>query len=123
MYGPLLSRDNMLAIDLRGTGCSTVINCPALQNYQGSSSTLAFSAAVGKCGDSLNKRWRAPDGSWIHASDLFTSGPAAAAVDTAGDALARYASVGASPDAGLTGGGTVTAAASGLSAPEGVSFL
>jgi pimeloyl-ACP methyl ester carboxylesterase len=80
MYGPLLKHDNMLAIDLRGTGCSTVINCPALQNYQGSSSTLAFSAAVGKCGDSLNKRWRAPDGSWIHASDLFTSAPAAADV-------------------------------------------
>jgi hypothetical protein len=39
---------------------------------------------------------------------------AAAAVDTAGDALARYASVGASPDAGLYGG-SVTAAASGLS--------
>jgi hypothetical protein len=43
-----------------------------------------------------------------------TSKLAAAAVDTAGDALARYASVGASPDAGLYGG-TATAAASGLS--------
>jgi hypothetical protein len=39
---------------------------------------------------------------------------AAAAVDTAGDAIARYESVGASPDAGLYGG-SVTAAASGLS--------
>jgi pimeloyl-ACP methyl ester carboxylesterase len=77
MYGPLLKHDNMLAIDLRGTGCSTVINCPSLQNYTGASGSLALAAVVGQCGDSLNKRWRAPDGSWIHASDLFTSGPAA----------------------------------------------
>jgi pimeloyl-ACP methyl ester carboxylesterase len=77
MYGPLLKHDNMLAVDLRGTGCSTVINCPALQNYTGSTGTPAFSAVVGRCGASLNKRWRAPGGAWIHASDLFTSAPAA----------------------------------------------
>jgi hypothetical protein len=35
MYGPVLRHFNMLAVDLRGTGCSTVLNCPVLQNYQG----------------------------------------------------------------------------------------
>lgn len=81
MYGPVLKHDNMLAIDLRGTGCSTAINCPALQNYTQPSGTLAFAAVVGKCGDSLNTRWRGLDGTYIHASDLFTS--AAAAQDVA----------------------------------------
>jgi pimeloyl-ACP methyl ester carboxylesterase len=80
MYGPALKHFNLLAIDLRGTGCSTVINCPALQNYGKPSGTLAFSAVVGRCGESLNTRWRAPDGTYIHASDLFTSAPAAADV-------------------------------------------
>ncbi|HEY1622750.1 MAG TPA: hypothetical protein VGG16_03045, partial [Streptosporangiaceae bacterium] len=47
MYGPLLKHDNMLAIDLRGTGCSTVINCPALQNYTGATGTLALLLAAG----------------------------------------------------------------------------
>src|SRR5271154_3523738 len=81
MYGPVLKHDNMLAIDLRGTGCSTPIACPALQDYTQSSGTLAFAAVVGQCGDSLNNRWRGPDGTYLHASDLFTS--AAAAQDVA----------------------------------------
>jgi len=81
MYGPVLRHFNMLAIDLRGTGCSTVLNCPALQNYSQASGTLAFAAVVGSCADALNTRWRAPDGGYVHASDLFTS--AASAEDVA----------------------------------------
>ena len=81
MYGPVLRHFNMLAVDLRGTGCSTVLNCPALQNYPGPSGTLAFAAVVGSCADALNTRWRAPGGGYLHASDLFTS--AASAQDVA----------------------------------------
>jgi pimeloyl-ACP methyl ester carboxylesterase len=81
MYGPVLRHFNMLAVDLRGTGCSTVLNCPALQNYPGPSGTLAFAAVVGSCADALNTRWRAPGGGYVHASDLFTS--AASAEDVA----------------------------------------
>jgi pimeloyl-ACP methyl ester carboxylesterase len=81
MYGPVLRHFNMLAIDLRGTGCSTVLNCPALQNYSQDSGTLAFAAVVGSCADALNTRWRAPGGGYVHASDLFTS--AASAEDVA----------------------------------------
>jgi pimeloyl-ACP methyl ester carboxylesterase len=81
MYGPVLRHFNMLAVDLRGTGCSTVLNCPALQNYSQPSGTLAFAAVVGSCADALNTRWRAPGGGYLHASDLFTS--AASAQDVA----------------------------------------
>jgi pimeloyl-ACP methyl ester carboxylesterase len=77
MYGPLLRRYNMLAVDLRGTGCSTALNCPKEQNYTGPSGTLAFARVVGDCADALNKRWKTPGGTDIHASDLFTSAPAA----------------------------------------------
>jgi pimeloyl-ACP methyl ester carboxylesterase len=77
MYGPILRQYNMLAVDLRGTGCSTVLNCPKLQDFSGSSGTRAFAAVVGACADELNKRWRAPGGGYVHASDLFTSAPAA----------------------------------------------
>jgi pimeloyl-ACP methyl ester carboxylesterase len=77
MYGPVLRRFNMLAIDLRGTGCSTVLDCPELQNYPGPSGTLAFAAVVGNCANALNTRWRAPGGGYVHASDLFTSAESA----------------------------------------------
>jgi pimeloyl-ACP methyl ester carboxylesterase len=77
MYGAVLEHFNMLAVDLRGTGCSTVLNCPALQDFSGPSGTPAFAAVVGACADALNKRWRLPGGGYIHASDLFTSAPAA----------------------------------------------
>ncbi len=80
MYGPVLRSFNMLAIDLRGTGCSTVLNCPALQNYAGPSGSLALAAVVGSCADALNTRWRAPGGGYLHASDLFTSAESAADV-------------------------------------------
>jgi pimeloyl-ACP methyl ester carboxylesterase len=81
MYGPLLQHFNMLAVDLRGTGCSTPLNCPVLQDYSGPTGTLAFAKVVGRCGDDLNTRWRAPGGGYVHASDLFTSVPAAEDVD------------------------------------------
>jgi pimeloyl-ACP methyl ester carboxylesterase len=81
MYGPVLKHFNMLAVDLRGTGCSTVLYCKKLQDYSGDSGTLQFAAVVGACADALNHRWRAPGGGYVHASDLFTS--AASAEDVA----------------------------------------
>lgn len=85
MYGPLLDRWNMLVVDLRGTGASTVVDCPSLQDFDGtdsgSTATARFDAVVAACAASLDDRWRAPGGGAIHASDLFTS--AAAANDVA----------------------------------------
>ena len=77
MYGPLLGQRNMLAIDNRGTGRSAVLNCPSLQHFSGPTGTQAFQQTVGACAEALNHHWRNPDGSYVHASDLFNSAPAA----------------------------------------------
>ncbi|HXD55454.1 MAG TPA: alpha/beta fold hydrolase [Solirubrobacteraceae bacterium] len=77
MYGPLLERWNMLAVDNRGTGASTPLRCTPLQGFRGATGTAAFQKLVGECGAALNRRWRYPDRSPVHASDMFTSAPAA----------------------------------------------
>jgi pimeloyl-ACP methyl ester carboxylesterase len=76
MYGSLLERWNMLAVDNRGTGQSTPLSCPALQGFSGATASEAFQQAAAGCARTLNHRWRNPDGSWAHASDLFTTAPA-----------------------------------------------
>ncbi|HXW34819.1 MAG TPA: alpha/beta fold hydrolase [Acidimicrobiales bacterium] len=80
MYGSLLDDWNLLAIDLRGTGTSTPLDCPSLQNFSGQASGPAFDAVVGSCAKTLDHRWKTSTGTYIHASDLFTSAPAAADV-------------------------------------------
>ena len=77
MYGPLLARWNMLTVDNRGTGRSSPISCPELQNFSGPTASEVFRHAAGACGASLNSRWRYPGGASVHASDLFTSAAAA----------------------------------------------
>lgn len=77
MYGPLLERWNMLVVDNRGTGESTPLDCPALQDFQGPTGTEAFQLTAGECAQALDHRWRYSDGQWVDASDLFTSAPAA----------------------------------------------
>ena len=67
----------MLAVDLRGTGGSTPLDCPSLQNWSGATGGAAFRGAVAACGAELDHRWKTSSGSWVHASDLFTSAPAA----------------------------------------------
>jgi pimeloyl-ACP methyl ester carboxylesterase len=76
-YGPLLARWNMLAIDNRGTGSSTPIDCRAIQRFSDPTGTSAFQMAAAGCAAALNHRWKYPRGGWVHASDLFTSAPAA----------------------------------------------
>jgi len=76
MYGPLLDHWNMLVVDLRGTGLSTPLDCPGLQHFSGQASGPAFNAVVAACAQSLNHRWRNANGTFVHASDLFTSAPA-----------------------------------------------
>jgi pimeloyl-ACP methyl ester carboxylesterase len=86
MYGPLLAHWNMLAVDNRGTGGSTPLRCPALQDFSGETGGEAFEQTAAACAAALNHRWKYPDGAWVNASDLFTSAPAAedmAAVITA----------------------------------------
>jgi pimeloyl-ACP methyl ester carboxylesterase len=77
MYGPLLARWNMLAVDNRGTGHSTPVNCPELQEFSGPTASQAFRQAAAECAASLNSHWHYPGGAPVHASDLFTSSAAA----------------------------------------------
>jgi pimeloyl-ACP methyl ester carboxylesterase len=78
MYGPLLQRFNLLAVDNRGTGRSEALRCSALQEFSGPTGTSAFQRTAGECAAKLNHRWRYADGEFVHASDLFNSPPAAA---------------------------------------------
>ena len=81
MYGPLLAHWNMLTVDNRGTGSSSPVSCPELQNFSGPTAGEAFRQAAAACAASLNSRWHYPGGAPVHGSDLFTS--AAAAQDLA----------------------------------------
>ena len=71
MLGPLRSTRNLLTIDMRGTGGSTPVVCPGLEQGRGPQSGPVFARVAGACGDSLDRTWRAPNGRWIHAADLF----------------------------------------------------
>ncbi len=73
--GPLLRTRNMLLVNLRGTGSSTPVNCPALEHYGHiqAQDGPAFNRAVAACGRQLNHTWRYRGGSWVHASDLFNT--------------------------------------------------
>ncbi|HUB74046.1 MAG TPA: alpha/beta hydrolase [Solirubrobacteraceae bacterium] len=88
MYGALLDDRNMLVLDNRGTGESTPIECPALQSFTGATDSAAFQLAAAGCAAGLNHRWRYADGRWVHASDLFTSAPAAEDMAAVIEALA-----------------------------------
>lgn len=77
-YAGLLAHWNMLAVDNRGTGHSSPLDCPALQGFSGPTASPAFRLAGAACAAELNHRWRGAGGGWVHASDLFTSAPAAA---------------------------------------------
>jgi pimeloyl-ACP methyl ester carboxylesterase len=74
MYGPLLDRWNMLAVDLRGTGQSDDLVCHALQDFHGPSGTARFQAVAGACANALNAEVGRPG---VQPSSLFTSAVAA----------------------------------------------
>ncbi|MFB7633508.1 alpha/beta fold hydrolase [Streptomyces sp. NPDC056149] len=71
MLGPLLATRNLLLFDLRGTGRSQALTCPDLERYADQPSGPDFARTVGACGDLLDHTWQRPDGSWLHASELF----------------------------------------------------
>ncbi len=78
MYGPLLHRWNMLAIDNRGTGSSTPIKCPGLQEFSGPTASETYDLAGEECATYLNDHWHGPHDVPIHAADLFTTAAGAA---------------------------------------------
>ena len=52
LFGPILRTRDVIVIDLRGTGDSAVLRCPALERTQGTS----VRAAVGECAATLGPR-------------------------------------------------------------------
>ena len=70
-YGGLLRDHDLLVVDARGTGRSTPLRCPRLQRLP--SPSPRFPPAVTACAQQLNHTWRRADGTWVHASDLFTT--------------------------------------------------
>jgi len=81
IFAPLLETHNLVLVDNRGTGGSGILLCPRLQRDAGRTSGPRFAKLVGACGDSLNHRFKLPDGRWLHASDLY--GTAYAVADLA----------------------------------------
>ena len=80
-FHELLKTHNLVLVDNRGTGGSGILRCPRLQRYTGRTSGPRFARLVGACGDSLNHRFKLPNGRWLHASDLY--GTAYAVADLA----------------------------------------
>ena len=73
MMGPLKRTRNLLLVNLRGTGNSTVINCPGLEHAGTRQSGQRFNRLVAACGRRLNHTWHYRGGGWVHASDLFNT--------------------------------------------------
>jgi pimeloyl-ACP methyl ester carboxylesterase len=73
MMGPLKRTRNLLLVNLRGTGNSTVINCPGLEHAGSRQYGPRFNRLVAACGRQLNRTWHYRGGGWVHASDLFNT--------------------------------------------------
>ena len=73
MMGPLKRTRNLLLVNLRGTGNSTVINCPGLEHAGSKQYGQRFNRLVAACGRQLNHTWHYRGGGWVHASDLFST--------------------------------------------------
>ena len=75
---PLLSRRNLLLVNLRGTGNSSSFTCRALQDWRLAEGTAAYVADTGKCGWQLNHTRRLIGSTgYVQASDLYTTADAA----------------------------------------------
>jgi pimeloyl-ACP methyl ester carboxylesterase len=84
MMGSLVRTRNLLLVNLRGTGNSTLLNCPGLEHYGRPQHQYgaAFNQLVAACGRQLNHTWHFKNGGWVRASDLFNT--AYSARDVAG---------------------------------------
>jgi pimeloyl-ACP methyl ester carboxylesterase len=74
---PLLTRRNLLLVNLRGTGNSSAFLCKTLQDWKDSDGIAAYTADTGKCGRQLNHTRKLPGGGYVQASDLYTTANAA----------------------------------------------
>jgi pimeloyl-ACP methyl ester carboxylesterase len=77
-FKPLLANDNLLLVNLRGTGNSSAFTCKALQNWVLADGIKAYAVDTGRCGWQLNHT-RKLKGSkrFVRGSDLYTTAIAA----------------------------------------------
>lgn len=68
-----LSTHNMLVVDERGTGLSTLIDCKPLQSTAAVTTTRVLLHAIRSCGRSLDHEFPKAGGGYVHASDLFNT--------------------------------------------------
>ena len=73
MAGSLLRSRDMLLVNLRGTGNSTPVNCPGLEQAGPRQQGTRFNHLVAACGRQLNHTWQYRGGGRVHASDLFNT--------------------------------------------------
>jgi pimeloyl-ACP methyl ester carboxylesterase len=75
MLGSLRRSTNVLLVNLRGTGDSTLVKCAGLEHFGRSQHQYGpeFNRLVAACGRQLNHTWRYRHGGWVHASDLFNT--------------------------------------------------
>jgi pimeloyl-ACP methyl ester carboxylesterase len=79
----LLRGDNLLLVNLRGTGNSSPFTCRALQNWDLADGTRAYAVDTGKCGYQLNHTRKLKGGKgYVRGSDLYTTAIAARDVAT-----------------------------------------
>jgi pimeloyl-ACP methyl ester carboxylesterase len=75
---PLLTRRNLLLVNLRGTGNSSPFTCKALQDWKLADGTAAYVADTGRCGRQLNHTRKLRGGAgYVQASDVYTTADAA----------------------------------------------
>jgi pimeloyl-ACP methyl ester carboxylesterase len=78
LFRPLLRTDNLLLVNLRGTGNSSPFTCKALQNWDQADGIKAYRADTGACGYQLNHtRKLTGSDQYVRGSDLYTTAIAA----------------------------------------------
>lgn len=68
-----LATHNMLVVDERGTGLSTLTNCKPLQSTAAVTTSPKLLHAIRSCGQSLDHEFPRVGGGFVHASDLFNT--------------------------------------------------
>jgi pimeloyl-ACP methyl ester carboxylesterase len=79
VFGPaILATRNLLLVDLRGTGMSSLFTCSPLQNWTLIDSIAAYTDVTGECGRQLNRTRRLIGRQgFVQASGLYTTANAA----------------------------------------------
>jgi pimeloyl-ACP methyl ester carboxylesterase len=78
-FGPkLLATDNLLLVNLRGTGNSNAFRCKALQDWTVADTIRAYTVDTGKCAYQLNHTRKLKGGTkYVRGSNLYTTAIAA----------------------------------------------